>query len=131
MQQYANSYSVTSSVLSTLNAISTTSKNPEKAMQLLNLINTDKDLYNLLCHGIEGKHYIKVDSQTVKAIPDGGYEPNTDWEFGCQFNGYYREGQKPGIWEETVKINESAAPSPIIGFVFDPLPVKTQVAQTT
>jgi putative aldouronate transport system substrate-binding protein len=126
-----NAYVQTGSVLSTLNAISSTSKNPEKAMQLLNLINTDKDLYNLLCHGIEGTHYTKVDANTVKAIADGGYDPNTDWEFACQFNGYYREGQKPGIWEETIKVNESAAPSPIIGFVFDPTPVKTQVAQMT
>lgn len=119
----------TMAVLSTLSGISSTSKHPDKAMQLLNLINQDKGLYNLICHGIEGKHYTKLSDNVIRPIPEGGYNPGTDWEFGCQFNGYYLEGQTPGIWEETMKLNEAAQASPIMGFIFDPTAVKTQVAQ--
>ena len=39
------------------------------------------------------------------------------------------EGQAPGIWEKTIAVNEAAAPSPLMGFIFDTTPVKTQVAQ--
>ena len=67
---------------------------------------------------------------TVEAIKDGGYDPNTDWMFGNQFNGFYRTGQAAGIWEETIKLNENAVPSVLLGFSFDPTPVKTEIAQT-
>ncbi|GGG51989.1 ABC transporter substrate-binding protein [Paenibacillus radicis (ex Gao et al. 2016)] len=119
----------TSGIIATMTAISKTSKNPERAMMLLNLLYKDTTLYNLIAHGIEGKHYKKIDNQTIEAIKDGGYEPNSDWEFGNQFNGYYRAGQKAGDWEETIKINERAVNSVLLGFSFDPTPVKTEVAQ--
>ena len=38
-------------------AISTASKNPERAMAFLNLLNTDPYLFNLLEYGVEGIHY--------------------------------------------------------------------------
>ena len=41
----------------TMTGISITSKHPEKAFELIKLVNTDKELYNLICNGIEGKHY--------------------------------------------------------------------------
>ncbi|WP_238327737.1 ABC transporter substrate-binding protein [Paenibacillus gorillae] len=119
----------TSGIIATSTGISKSSKNPERAMMFLNLLYKDKTLYNLIAHGIEGKHYKKIDEQTVEAIKDGGYDPSSDWEFGNQFNGYYRNGQKPGIWEDTVKLNESAVQSPLLGFSFDPTPIKTEIAQ--
>jgi len=129
MTGVSESVLTTSGIIATMTAISKTSKNPERAMMFLNLLYKDKTLYNLVAHGIEGKHYKKIDDQTVEAIKDGGYDPNTDWEFGNQFNGYYRAGQKAGDWEETIKINEGATNSVLLGFSFDPTPVKTEIAQ--
>ena len=57
----------------TYNTIPTTAKYPEKAMQLLELLRTEKGkrLLNLIIYGIEGKHYSKTGDDTIKAI---GYE---------------------------------------------------------
>lgn len=123
-------YLLTSSIIATMTAVSKSSKNPERAIMFLDLLYSDKELFNTLAHGIEGKHYNKLDDVTVEAIIDGGYSPNADWLYGNQFSGYYRKGQQPGIWEETIELNNSAAPSPLIGFNFDPTPVKSELAQT-
>lgn len=110
----------TRSVLSGMNVISRTSKNPEKAMALIEQVNTNKELYNLLAFGIEGKHYQKIDDQTIEKIEGGGYWSGIAWEFGNQFNAYYTKGQKPGIWEETIAMNEAAISSPTLGFMYVP-----------
>lgn len=114
----------------TMTAISATSKNPERAMMFLELINTDKELYNLICHGIEGVHYTKVSDNLIQKDPNNtGYNPLTDWMFGNQFNGYYTDPSQVGAWEKTNEMNLSADVSPILGFSFDPENVKTELAQ--
>lgn len=121
----------TNRAIATMTAISKTSSNPERAMMFLELINTDKELYNLLANGIEGKHYTKATEEVIEPIAGSGYEPRSDWMFGNQFNGYYLSPELVGIWEETKKVNENADYSPIIGFSFDPELVKTEIAQVT
>ncbi|OUS69721.1 hypothetical protein B1748_30770 [Paenibacillus sp. MY03] len=114
----------------TMTAISKTSKNPERAMMFLELINTNKELYNLICHGIEGVHYTKVSENLIQKNPDNtGYNPLTDWMFGNQFNSYYTDPAQVGAWEKTEEMNLSADISPILGFSFDPENVKTELAQ--
>ncbi|WP_314584794.1 ABC transporter substrate-binding protein [Paenibacillus terrigena] len=121
-------YLLTSSIIATMTGVSSNSKNPERAVMLLDLLFKDKQLYNMLAHGIEGKHYNKVDADTVEAIKDSGYDPQFDWEIGNQFNGYYLKGQQK-LWNATIKMNESSTPSPLLGFSFDPAPVKSEIAQ--
>lgn len=103
----------------TMTGISITSKNPEKAFEVIKLVNTDKELYNLICNGIEGKHY-KLNEEG-KIIPDetSGYCPNVDWEFGNQFNALIDEGMPDDVWEQTKMLNESAKMSPLSGFAYD------------
>lgn len=107
--------------------ISATSKNPERAMMLINLVNTDPYLYNLLCFGIEGVHYTKNGKYAVP-VPDSKYNPNTDWVFGNQFNAYLREGQPEDVWEQTQALNDSAEVSVAYGFSFNNENVKTEEA---
>ena len=57
-----------------MQAISASSKNPVRVMRFLNLLNTDRTLKNLVIHGIEGKHYNRVDDKTIEVIPGTGYE---------------------------------------------------------
>ncbi len=118
-----------SAVASTLNCISSTSKHPEKAMEFLNLLNTDKEVYNLVCFGIEGKHYNKVGDNRIEAIAGSGYQPNKAWAMGNQFNAYVQGAQSDTVWEETIALNEKATVSPLLGFVFNPEPVKNEIAQ--
>ncbi|MFP4978968.1 ABC transporter substrate-binding protein [Paenibacillus sp. CN-4] len=120
---FSNGYSAT-----TNQSISRTSSNPDRAMMLLNLINTDKELYNLICNGLEGVHYDKLEGDYIKAKDDSRYKPNMDWVFGSVFNSYLKEGQPENIWEETKKINSSAEVNPIGDFKFNSEPVNTEIA---
>ncbi len=113
---------------STMNAISRTSKNPERAMMFLELVNTDKELYNTLVYGIEGKHYEKTTGNFIKTNPESGYFTNTDWVFGNIRNEYLPEGAPADKLEQTAAINAEAEVSPYNGFVFNTDPVKTETA---
>lgn len=115
------------SAMSTLSAISSTSKDPETAMKLLELMNTDKQLLNLLSFGIEGKDYTKVRDNKAQKIP-GQYE-FYPWMLGNQFNSYTLIDQPDDIWEETIKKNEQAAVDPLIQFEFDRTPVENELNQ--
>jgi putative aldouronate transport system substrate-binding protein len=119
----------TSSVTGTMQAISRTSKNPERAMMFLELINTDKQLYNTLVYGIEGKHYKKTGDNTVELIPDSGYTTNVAWMLGNQLNAYLLPGVAADIPQKTDELNKSAKASRIMGFSFDTEPVKSESAQ--
>lgn len=114
----------------TLQAISRTSKNPERAMMLLELVNTDKYLYNLLCNGIEGKHYVK-DGNIIRMVQNSGYSPGVDWAIGSVYNSYLKEGQPEDIWEATRKRDFEAELNPYGAFKFNSEPVKTEIANVS
>jgi putative aldouronate transport system substrate-binding protein len=128
----------TSGATATLNAICATSEHPVEAMRVLEKLNTDAEIYNLLSRGIEGVHWVWEDEEAqIITYPEGvdsttsGYNPNTDWMFGNQFNAYYRDEAQVGAWEATKKMNDEAYPSQALGFVVDRAPIQTEVAQTT
>lgn len=102
---------------STMNAISSTSTHPDEAMKFLGIINTDKELFNLLMFGLEGKHYEKLSDNQIKISEDGKYKLGVSaWAFGNQFNAFYTESQEVGSWEKTDKINREAQQSLLLGF---------------
>ncbi|MDQ0899626.1 ABC transporter substrate-binding protein [Paenibacillus sp. V4I7] len=118
-------------IASAMQVISKTSKNPERALMLINLLNTDKMLYNLIANGIEGKHYIKKDDKYIEPIKDSGYAPNVDWVFGNQFNAYLKGKQTPDVWEKTIKLNDSAMVPASYGFGVNKDSIKSEEANTT
>ena len=119
----------TTGCTNTMNAIMTTCKHPDKAMQFLELLNTDAELNNLLNFGIEGVHYNKVSDNQIELVADSGYCPNRAWTFGTQFLSYYLPGQDTTIWDETKAMNEESISAPTLGFTFDPANVESQIAQ--
>jgi putative aldouronate transport system substrate-binding protein len=121
----------TSGITGTMTAVSRTSKHSDLAIKFLSLMNSDKYLYNLIINGIEGKHYTWIDKDFIRPIPNAGYTPNADWMYGNQFLAYFKEGQSTTDWVETSKINTSAKPSPALGFVFNPIPVQTEIASVS
>ena len=128
----------TAGATATLNAICKSSKHPIEAMRVLELLNTDAEVYNLLSRGIEGAHWVWVDeANKVIGYPEGvgadtsTYSPNTDWEFGNQFNAYYRDPRQVGAWEKTKEMNDTAFPSVALGFVVDRTTIQTEIAQVT
>lgn len=114
--------------LSTLNAVSATSKHPKEALQFLDLLYSDPELFNALTYGIEGKHYIKTGDNRVELIENSGYVISSGWEFGNQFQQWLMPSQPDDLWEQTKQINESANRSTAYGFVFDHANVRTEIA---
>lgn len=128
----------TAGATATMNGICATSKHPVEAMRVLEMFNTDAEVYNLLARGIEGVHWVWVDkAQKIMGFPEGvtgatsTYNPNSDWMFGNQFNAYYRDAAQVGAWEATKEMNDTATPSAALGFVVDREPIKTEIAQVT
>lgn len=113
---------------SNINAISATSEDPVKSLKFLELLNTDKELYNLITFGVEGVHYQKVGENRVEISPDTKYTMGTvGWQFSNQFNAYLMPGQEDDVWEETKELNNSARVSPLIGFNFDSTSVELEL----
>jgi putative aldouronate transport system substrate-binding protein len=122
----------TGGIISTMQAISRTSKNPERAMMLLELMNTDQELYNLINYGIKGKHFdLDADGFKVPGPDAQGYNPNVPWMFATNYLAYIDKGMPKTVWEDTKKFNAEAIPSNLIGFSFDPEPVKSEIGKTS
>ncbi len=115
----------TNGIAATLNAIPNTSKHPERALMMLDMVNTDKDLFNLLYHGIEGVNYEKVGENRIKHI--NRFAPAA-YILGNQFLAYLYDDQPDDAWEQTKKINDEAKLSPLYGFVPDTTNCSAQVA---
>ena len=124
-----DAYMTTSAITATITAVSATSKNVERAVAFINLLNTDKEILNLICHGVEGVDWQFTDEENgvIESISD--YPGLYSFFVGCVFNEYYTDATMVGTWEETAEINANAGGSCILGFTFDSDPVSTQIAQ--
>ncbi|MGT2716406.1 ABC transporter substrate-binding protein [Streptococcus respiraculi] len=113
--------------------ISNTSKNKEKAMEILTLLNTDKELLNGLVYGPEGENWEKVEgTDRVKVLE--GYNGNTHmsgWNTGNNWNLYINENVTDEQIAESKKILEEATESPALGFNFNTEPVKSELTAVT
>lgn len=116
---------------SNINAISSNSKNPEKCLEFLDLLYTDKDLYNMFVFGLEGTHYTKdaTRGNYITAVENTNYSfADVGWQFSNQFNSYLTGSQDENVWEDTKVLNQNAEFSPIMGFVFDYSNVELELA---
>ncbi|WP_018756836.1 ABC transporter substrate-binding protein [Paenibacillus terrigena] len=124
----------TDKAAASITAISASSPNKERAMMFINLLNTDKQIYNLINWGVEGKHYKKVADNRIETIADSGFKISSPWEFGNMSQTYYTEADAQGaevddkgnkLW---IDLNKNAPASNAMGFVFDFTPVKSEKA---
>ncbi|WP_433923164.1 DUF3502 domain-containing protein [Paenibacillus taichungensis] len=116
-------------------AISRSSEQPEKAMQVINLLHSDKEINNLLNFGIEGTHYVKKDGQdNIITLPEGvdansrTYNPGAQWQLGNQFLNYLWDNEDPQKWEKFKEFNAKGVKSPALGFTFNSQSVKNEIA---
>lgn len=124
----ADTYMPSSHILDAMTGISANSKNPEKAIKLLELVNTDKELLNLMQFGIEGKHYEKIDDKYIKIIDRDNYYLDA-WKFGNTLESYLLEGQSENYLEETIKMNEESEKPVFLGYNVNTDPIKNEMAQ--
>ncbi|KQC92782.1 ABC transporter substrate-binding protein, partial [Clostridium perfringens CP4] len=120
-------YVTNNSATGAMTAISATCKYPKKAMELLNLVNTDTNLRNLLMFGIEGKHYEKVAENQIEKLPSKNYEV-ISWRYGNLLDTYTLEGDPKNKWDVFKEFNNSAKISPILGFKFNTENVSNQIS---
>lgn len=122
-------------------AVNAYSENIEKSVELIELLNTNDDLYNLICYGEEGVDFEYSESGVYTPI-EGKYSFNwSDYQLGQSYDPEfnrskaYNKGENGEIVKEgqaMVHEGDKTAPvSPLSGFVFDPTPVKTEIANVS
>ncbi|HTG70094.1 MAG TPA: ABC transporter substrate-binding protein [Candidatus Udaeobacter sp.] len=117
----------TSETAGSMLGISSTSKDPARAMMLINLLHTDKEINNLLNFGIEGEHYTRNGEIITATDSTANYNPGSAWMFGNQFLNYVWDTEDPDKWAKFKEFNQNAKVSPALGFVFNSEPVKAEV----
>ena len=109
-------------------AISATSKNPERALMFLNLLNTDAKLMTMLNYGTEGYTYTTNDDGTISFTEErANYSP---WTNGM---GNVRilpptDAQGVDFWDRFSAYYDAAEALPYGGFIFDSSSMETESA---
>lgn len=113
-------------------ALSYQCKHPDKALEFINLLNTDKYVGTLIRHGIEGVNYSPVGTDQVDKTMGGklpadknGYDYTFGWQFGTPFNQKWDISYPKNIAELFKEYNASAIVSPHNGFVFNTNAIST------
>jgi len=131
--QTTEGWAENSIITSSLTAVGINSQHKEKAVALYNLVVANPELYNTILYGVEGINYEKVSENQVRLIPGTGYGSGTgevvpSWACGHQFNSWVLETQRADIWDLVKASSDAGQPSAILGFVFDPSNVQTEIA---
>lgn len=116
-------------------SILSTSKHQKEAMQVINLLQTDKELYNMLVYGLEGEHYTKIGEDKIET-PTGAQASSSDkyglwaWIIGDINLAYDLQTTKDGYkdWVFNV-VNKSEWRSKLLGFTLDTSSISTELAQ--
>ena len=109
--------------------VSNTSKNKEKAVEFLGLLNSDPELLNGLVWGIEGEASEKDGNDKIKLLD--GYQPNMHMSAWNTGNNKILYTQDTITDEMIAKRDQSIADaevSPILGFSFNTDNVKTEMS---
>lgn len=133
---YTSGYEISKDASAGGTSIMASSKHPEEAMQVINLLNSDKELYNMLVYGIEGKHYKKVGEDRIETVAPTGQATANDkyglykWIVGntqlAYDNQLEPEGYKKWVFEEVNGTNDI---SKLIGFVVDTSKISNEITQ--
>jgi putative aldouronate transport system substrate-binding protein len=123
---------------STASVIPVSCKNPERAIKVLELMNTKKgkDIYNTLVYGIEGKHYTKVNDTRIETkfdIRNASKAPYSiaKWILGNTFNAYETQYDTDGYMDYIKNdVNGKAVRSPILGFRADLTNITNEISQS-
>lgn len=119
-------YVDTTSSQGAMMAISTASKNPERAMMFLNLLNTDSYLMTMLNYGIEGVHYELKDGLVEFTDKRADYQPWTNG-MGNVTILPATTAQGDEFWTTFKNYYGTAKQIPILGYAYDATNRETQM----
>lgn len=117
-------------------SIMESSKYKEQAMQVLNLLQTDKELFNLLVFGIEGTDYKKIDENRIETSYDSSPTANDSyglykWIVGNTSLAYNIQSEPDGYNEWAFEeVNNSPNRSKLMGFQPDVSQIQDMLSQT-
>ncbi|HHW47697.1 MAG TPA: ABC transporter substrate-binding protein [Clostridiaceae bacterium] len=118
-------------------AISARSNHIEKSLELIELLNTNDELYLLITNGEEGIDYEFDENGNVKYIEGKYFFNYYEWTIGQSYSPnftrvLYAKNETGEALKKSqgvvFKADREADVSPVSGFIFDPTPVKTQLA---
>lgn len=124
--KYGETIVSNTSVRGSMNGIYVSCKYPEKALKLLELVNTDTKVRDLFYYGVEGENFEYTDDNKVNKL-------NEDWSMAGYTQGtFFNVSQLASVdvneWEEVQQLNESATPSVMLGFDMDTSEIETELA---
>ena len=124
--QYGNTVVSNTTVRGSINGIYSGCKHPDKALQLLNLVNTDSKVRDWFYYGAEGTDFEYTDDNKVHRL-------TTDWGMagytqGTFFNVTQTDDVDFNQWDEVEELNEKATPSEMLGFNLDTSNIETELA---
>lgn len=104
-------------VQGSMSCISSSSKHPEKALELLQLVNTDSYVRDALRYGLEGDDFYYTEDGRI-------HRNNEDWNMAGYTQGtFFVITQLDTVdfneMDEVKALNEAAKPSVLLGFAFD------------
>lgn len=124
--QYTEPVVSNGTVRGSLNAIYSGSKNPEKALQFLQLINTDSYVRDAFYYGLEGENFNYTEDGKVEKL-------NSEWTMagytqGTFFNVSQLANEEFNQWDEVAELNAKAKGSVLLGFDLDTTNIQNELA---
>lgn len=106
---------------------------PERAMQVLNALFTEPELYQLMIYGIEGVHYTDNGDGTITTPYGSNGTSDADyglvkWTIGTCLNSLTTQDDVAGQYEAIAEAEKTAYVSPLLQFSFDSTNVADIVA---
>ncbi len=130
-----NTVATTNYLHEAANAISITSKNPERALMLLELVNTDPYVATTIRFGIEGEHYTVQEDGRIDFTGLRNEDPSARgyYQWYGAYLGSFMHSRVPNTYpanfaELMIEANEQAIADTNMGFVFDTTPVQNEIA---
>jgi len=115
-------------------AVSSNSENPQKAIQVLDLLYDGEEFVNLLQNGIEGEHYVMTEEEKIIDFPEGLDALTSPYYYnlglyGDKRNVYAYTPSTASVYAEAEKQTEKALKnsSKVMGYSFDSSSVTTEL----
>lgn len=124
--KYGDTVVSNATVRGSISAIYSGCEHPDKALQLLELVNTDSKVRDWLYYGVEGENFEYTEDGKVNKL-------NTDWSMAGYTQGtFFAVSQladtEVNQWDEVKELNENATPSVMLGFDVDTSKIETELA---
>ena len=123
-------YAFVNSYLNNGMAIRAISKNPERALMMLDLFRNDQSYFDLTTYGIKGKHYNLTEDGKLLSGPDqANFEVDEACPWGWRTNLYRDNANNSESFNRILENLESKSfAPPLVGFDHNPEKVKTEAA---